>query len=169
MADGDAIDAAEVAALEAAADETAPLRPQRMRPHAFVGNEDGTLCEVCDLSLAADLHMAHAPDLSRLTRAASSSVERSAEPREAAGSTPALPTPHPKGALETLVEAAVTAQLGPMAETLTIVARDARYAMHLLMVIADRLHIDRHEIAAVQKISAEVDAELAREAKERKR
>lgn len=155
----EAVDAADVAALERAAD--AAQLPERLKPHGFVDDKIGALCAICDLAIAADVHVegSSKQDGAR-SGSAAQDTERGAPTN--AGVTPA-PSIAPKGALETLVEAAVDAQLGPIAERLAIVASEVRHSMLLLMVLAERNHVDAEELGNAERSRAAVEAQARKQ------
>lgn len=157
--DIEAVDAAEVAALEQAADmpshaEAAAADAERKRaeqarePHAYTPSGTANLCEVCGLAVAAKLHV---PD--------------GLHDRRDSGPDPVterLTSPEPKGALEslveTLVEQAVGARLDALARELQATRRYALHTMHLVVVLADRFNVTPEQLAGAYAATQQAEA-----------
>lgn len=160
----EAIDAAEVAALEQAADmpshaEAAAAdlerkRAQDARERHEYRSSNSVLCDTCGLGAAAKVHVEG-------RGAVAQSVERDSEKVEAAGSIPARPA-EPKGALEslveTLVEQAVGARLDALARELQATRRYALHTMHLVVVLADRFNVTPEQLAGAYAATQQAEA-----------
>lgn len=165
MADDiEAIDAAEVAALEQAADAmpshaeaaAADLEQKRAQdarePHEYEGTGASGLCAICGLSFVAKVHV---PREERKDQRIPE-VQPQVMP-------PDLPAKlEPKGALEslveTLVEQAVGARLDALARELQATRRYALHTMHLVVVLADRFNVTPEQLAGAYAATQQAEA-----------
>lgn len=186
----EAVDAAEVAALERAADmpshaeaaaaDVARDRTERaLKPHAYEDVGTG-LCGLCALSLAAKLHVEGATppppsaDWMQHRTSGAPSEYTGLHPNEVranidkvAGVHPAMAGAAPKGALEslveTLVEQAVGARLAALARELQATRRYALHTMHLVVVLADRFNVTPEQLAGAYAATQEAEAAQGRQ------
>lgn len=174
----DAVDPAEVAALEAAAEGRRATSVLEPTAHAFVGDGTG-LCEVCQLANAAKVHAVEPTSGMAVMMADAAEAERNQMPRgfephrfvgrldrncEQCGAPDRNPVhfklvgdpkPEPKGALEslveTLVEQAVGKRLDQIERILNRVEVRGLHSMAIAMFLGDRFQIDQAQLDDIYK------------------